>query len=100
MTYNQFVAGSIPAIQNGWGQKVICSHPTFITRKIIDITHIKKLIRQIESRKTKIGKIRDELRELLDDFEDSVRDIEQGTYGLENGIESIKEALEAFSKTM
>ena len=78
----------------------MCQYAKKQEKKIMDIAHVKKLIRQIESRKNKIGKIRDKLHRILDDLEDSVCDIEQGVYDLNEGIESIKSAIEDISQTM
>jgi len=64
------------------------------------IAYVNSLIKQIETRKNKIVKARDELQALSENLEECVHDMNWGIGALQDGIENIKEAIEEISQNL
>ena len=64
------------------------------------IAYINSLIKQIETRKRRIVRARDELQVLSENLEECVRDMNWGIGALEDGIKNIKEAIEDISQNL
>lgn len=59
---------------------------------------IKDIIKQIEAKKEKISKERDELREIYGDLKDTINFIDNGIEGMECGLSEIEHAIDTLSE--
>lgn len=68
--------------------------------EVMNIKEIVKLVKQIEVRKNKIAKLRDEMRDLLDNYEDLFQDVDQGIYSFDLALQDFRHGIDEISQSL